>query len=67
MQVERGEWSLLYEPSGKRVSNAWATCPWEGDNAAKAALIPRGDRGAHAPRLKGGAIRRPWMGPRPIS
>ena len=43
MQVERGEWSLLYEPSGKRVSNAWATCPWEGDNAAKAALIPRGD------------------------
>ena len=26
--------------SGGRASNAWATCPWTGDNPAKAGLIP---------------------------
>ncbi len=28
------------EDSGGRVSNAWATCPQDGDNPAKAGLIP---------------------------
>jgi len=27
--------------SGKRVSNAWVTCPGEGDNIPKGMLIPR--------------------------
>jgi len=26
--------------SGGRVSNAWMTCPWEGDNSWKRLLIP---------------------------
>ena len=30
-------WSLV---SGGRVSNAWATCPYEGDNTGKLVLIP---------------------------
>ena len=27
-------------PSGKRVSNTWATCPLAGDNTEKSVLIP---------------------------
>ena len=27
-------------PSGKRVSNTWATCPFVGDNTEKSVLIP---------------------------
>ena len=44
MQVERGilnETSVDFEiPSGGRVSNAWATCPVQGDNSWKRLLIP---------------------------
>ncbi len=28
------------EESGGRVSNAWAICPWVGDNLGKPGLIP---------------------------
>ena len=40
MQVERGVFTSVFTPSGERVSNALVTCPEEGDNSAKAELIP---------------------------
>ena len=40
MQVARMERSLLLEVSGGRVSNTWATCLADGDNAWKRVLIP---------------------------
>ena len=40
MQVERGVITSVSTPSGERVSNALVTCPEEGDNSAKAELIP---------------------------
>ena len=40
MQVERGVLTSVFTPSGERVSNALVTCPEEGDNSAKAELIP---------------------------
>ena len=43
--------------SGGRVSNAWATCPVQGDTAWKQALIPHSRPGAHAPGRKAPAAR----------
>lgn len=40
MQVERKPRGLLLGESGARVSNAWITCPWVGDNLPKGGLIP---------------------------
>ena len=59
--------ACFWRPSGKRVSNAWATCPREGDNTAKAVLIPHENGKPHGFPLKDGLGRRPRMGPRPIS
>ena len=42
--------------SGGRVSNVWATCLSEGDNAEKSALIPHDMFGSHDLNIKG-AIR----------
>ena len=47
MQVERTDWSLLQEVSGGRVSNAWVTCPMQGDNVWKRTLIPHKLIGSH--------------------
>ena len=51
MQVERGisnETSVDFGiPSGGRVSNAWATCPVQGDNSWKRLLIPHNVSGWH--------------------
>ena len=56
MQVERGildETSVDSEiPSGGRVSNAWATCPVQGDNSWKRLLIPHKIRTPHDDRIK---------------
>ena len=40
MQVEREVLISIFTSSGERVSNALVTCPEEGDNSAKAELIP---------------------------
>ena len=40
MQVEREVLTSVFTSSGERVSNALVTCPEEGDNSAKAELIP---------------------------
>ena len=45
--------ACFYEPSGKRVSNAWATYRKDGDNIPKGVLIPNVVREAHAFRIKG--------------
>ena len=58
------ELALKY-PSGGRVSNAWATCLKQGDNASKDVLIPRKTTVSHDTEVKG-AIRFE-MGSRPIS
>ena len=51
MQVERGilnEASVDFEIlSGGRVSNAWATCPVQGDNSWKRLLIPHKRTASH--------------------
>ena len=39
--------------SGKRVSNAWATCRKDGDNIPKGVLIPNVVYKAHALYIKG--------------
>ena len=67
MQVERSfELSLLDDKlSGGRVSNAWVTCPGEGDNTAKVVLIPHEAIKLHDLRAKG--VIRSWMDPRLIS
>ena len=46
--------------SGGRVSNAWATCPIEGDNSRKRLLIPHSKAGPHGPVLKDLSL---WDGP----
>ena len=51
--------------SGGRVSNAWATCLKQGDNASKDVLIPRKTTAPHGAGVKGGI--RFEMGSRPIS
>ena len=58
MQVERIVRGLPLTVSGERVSNTWATCPPDGDNAAKAALIPDKDLKSHGLRYKGGLYRK---------
>ena len=48
MQVERGGVAIP-QSSGERVSNAWVTCLWMGDNPGKLGLIPHttyGGKGA---------------------
>ena len=45
--------ACFYEPSGKRVSNAWATYRKDGDNIPKGVLIPNVVYGAHALYIKG--------------
>ena len=67
MQVERGtDGSLLqFVSSGGLVSNALATCLYQGDNASKDVLIPRKTTASHGAGVKG-AIRIK-MGSRPIS
>ena len=48
-----GSISLLRRPSGKRVSNAWATYRKDGDNIPKGVLIPNVVYKAHALYIKG--------------
>ena len=48
-----GSISLLRRPSGKRVSNAWATYRKDGDNIPKGVLIPNVVQGTHVPCIKG--------------
>ena len=38
--------------TGARVRNAYATCPWQGDNPVKTGLIPRNAAGPHGPAAK---------------
>ena len=64
MQVERGRGSLLPNPSGGRVSNAWATYPMQGDNIGKPVLIPHKAEKGHPFVVK---ELRHRMGPRLIS
>ena len=45
--------ACFYEPSGKRVSNAWATYRKDGDNIPKGVLIPNVVYKAHALYIKG--------------
>ena len=45
--------ACFYEPSGKRVSNAWATYRKDGDNIPKGVLIPNVVYEAHASYIKG--------------
>ena len=56
--------------TGKRVSNAWVTYPWEGDNPPKGGLIPHKEPLHEAEGSKGPPLAlpsgRPGMGPRPI-
>ena len=58
MQVERGilnETSVDFGiPSGGRVSNAWATCPLDGDNIPKGVLIPNVTAISHEDAVKDG-------------
>ena len=67
-RTELFRWSFRMDPaqlSGGRVSNAWATCPSEGDNSWKRLLIPHNVFGRHLLNTKG-EIR--WgMGSRLIS
>ena len=68
MQVERG-WGQL-QPSGERVSNAWETCPRDGDNTSNEVLIPNETTGPHGPEVKGWPLLASYrlrMVPRPIS
>ena len=54
MQVEReGVPSGILE-SGKRVSNAWETCPCVGDNVPNGTLIPNEIFRSHGWEMKGG-------------
>ena len=55
MQVEghRGRASAFPPATGARVSNAYPTCPWLGDNLAKASLIPHGLIPGHPGLSKG--------------
>ena len=50
--------------SGGRVSNAWATCPVQGDNKGKRLLIPHNTFEGHPLKVKEFRYK---MGPRPIS
>ena len=57
MQVERSQPTEAFGPktgklSGGRVSNAWVTCPWEGNNTPKGVLIPHEVFEAHALNTK---------------
>ena len=58
MQVERGilnETSVDFKIlSGGRVSNAWATCPLDGDNIPKGVLIPNVTAISHEDAVKDG-------------
>ena len=54
MQVERTIRGLPLIVSGERVSNAWATCPPDGDNTAKAVLIPDKPLLSHDSKGEGG-------------
>ena len=47
MQVERERILRGTEYSGKRVSNAWETCPSVGDNTSNEVLIPNTIIGSH--------------------
>ena len=40
--------------SGERVSNAWATCPLDGDNIPKGVLIPNVTAISHEDAVKDG-------------
>ena len=53
MQVER-ERGFGPEYSGKRVSNAWRTCPEVGDNTPNGVLIPHETTDPHGSEVKGG-------------
>ena len=44
----------LTELSGGRVSNAWVTCPFVGNNFEKSELIPHEFAGPHGPARKDG-------------
>ncbi len=52
MQVER-TWGQL-QVSGERVSNAWETCPRDGDNTSNGVLIPDKTTESHGSAVKGG-------------
>ena len=41
-----------FKLSGGRVSNAWVTCPVQGDNSWKRLLTPHNIEGAHDPLIK---------------
>ena len=56
MQVERGGVAIP-QSSGERVSNAWMTCLWVGDNPGKLGLIPH-----NIERSKGAATLSPEEG-----
>ena len=45
----------LARDSGRRVSNTCVTCPRDGDNTAKAVLIPDDITGWHHLVIKGGS------------
>ena len=62
MQVEghRGEEQSLPPATGARVSNAYATCPLQGDNREKSRLIPRNAAGLHGPAAKGSDSGNGW-------
>ena len=51
------------KPSGRRLSNAWATCPRERDNCGKLQLIPYT---FPCINVREEMIYRSGMGPRPI-
>ena len=55
MQVERE--FLLGDESGARVSNAYATCPGQGDSPEKSGLIPHKIKEPHGFIIKAQAVR----------
>ena len=52
-------------PSGRRLSNTWATCPLAGDSRSKERVIPRTQVGRKALSGKQGNLR-DWRDSRPI-
>ena len=52
--MEKLECLMLNFLSGERVSNAWATCPLDGDNIPKGVLIPNVTAISHEDAVKDG-------------
>ena len=50
----------LLPATGARVSNTYATYPWQGDNPEKSGLIPRNTAGRHLPAVKGSDSGQGW-------